>query len=177
MDSLICIRLLVTITVLTGFLGSMSANAQHPDSWLERLGILSSEPIQEFHEDFADLAHAHLDHGPLQPFVPKSVRNAYVYSSVYSVQLIAEYSFDKSDWAFLQEEWEELVDPSDIDHLRSVFRTCPWKRPLPEKGRYFKSVKEKMWDISGYVMINEDSLEAWYYWSVPQPARGSFCTQ
>ncbi len=149
--------------------------ASSQQSWAEWLGLVSYEPFKEFYKNFASLSYAHFDDGPLVPFVPASARDIHVYRSRFTDQVIAEYHFDKSDLAFFRDEWEELLAPSDIDHVLSVFKMCPWKRPIPDKGRHFRSVKQKRWGIRAYVTIEEDNLHAWYYWSVPEPTRGNFC--
>ena len=172
----LCQKIFAIVLALGLLLFSGSAQADsNPKTWAERLGLISYEPYEYFHPNFESLAATHLDVGPLERFVPESAQRINVYSSRFLDQVIADYEFDKRDWDFFRDEWEELVDQSDIDYVFSVFKTCPWKRPLPKKGRYFISVKEKRWDISGYVMIDEDHLQAWYYWSVAEPTRGTFC--
>lgn len=169
-------KALVSVIALVGTLYGAAVQADSTQkSWAERLGLISYEPLEQFYKDYESLAYSNLHDGPLVPFLPNSAHDIYAIKSRFLDQVIADYKFDKSDWAFFSDEWEELVDQADTDHVLSVFKTCPWKRPLPAKGRYFRSIKQEMWGIRGYVIVEEDNYQAWYYWSVPEPARGSFC--
>ncbi len=144
-------------------------------SWLERLGVLNYEPLVYSYKDYKDASMRNLSDGPLLPFLPTSAKDIYAVESQFLDLAIAEYEFDQSDWTFFKNEWEEMDDSSFKDAHLDHIKTCPWKEPPSQHARFFRSTNIKSWNLSAYVIIDEERLKAWHYWSVPKPAKQSFC--
>ncbi|MCB1681758.1 MAG: hypothetical protein H6858_09655 [Rhodospirillales bacterium] len=132
------------------------------------MDALAREPKEDYYEDYDHAVYWDLKGGPLLSFLPRTSRNIYSVAGPLMDTVIAEYTFEKSDLEFFHKNWTAVTDDEEFQWLQSSIKGCPWNEFPSDQVKYFKwtQKQEDSWPMTGYAMVDETRLKAWYFYSV-----------